>query len=109
MSLVGCEDIDECDLGMHNCNLQTQNCSNTEGSFECVCLDGFKESYNIDSQGNQTLAACVDIEECKTNLDKCGDNTDCVELYGSYMCECHEGLCYLKFYNLTDKSLCEDH
>ena len=31
-------DIDECGRGMDNCS---QGCSNTIGSYECYCNDGF--------------------------------------------------------------------
>ena len=35
-------DIDECDIGAHNCRSDNwQICNNTEGSFECVCERGF--------------------------------------------------------------------
>lgn len=31
-------DIDECALNISGCN---QNCSNTEGSYNCICYDGY--------------------------------------------------------------------
>ena len=33
-------DIDECATKTHNCNLKA-NCTNTSGSFECVCKEGY--------------------------------------------------------------------
>lgn len=33
-------DINECDLGLDNCNM-LENCVNTLGSFTCVCKAGF--------------------------------------------------------------------
>ena len=33
-------DIDECDQGDHNCDINAQ-CDNTVGGFECHCNDGF--------------------------------------------------------------------
>ena len=36
-----CLDIDECLLETDNCH-DNANCTNTEGSFECECLDGYE-------------------------------------------------------------------
>ena len=39
-----CQDIDECDTGnsyMSQCNLISQGCVNTPGSYYCVCLTGY--------------------------------------------------------------------
>ena len=33
-------DIDECQDGSHNCN-ENAECSNTVGSFECLCNPGY--------------------------------------------------------------------
>ena len=33
-------DIDECDIGRHTCHINA-NCSDTPGSYECHCKDGF--------------------------------------------------------------------
>ncbi|MBR57066.1 MAG: hypothetical protein CMH54_03310 [Myxococcales bacterium] len=35
-----CVDIDECLDGMDNCNMRA-TCTNTEGSFECACAEGY--------------------------------------------------------------------
>lgn len=34
-------DIDECSLSQDNCH-ENADCANTEGSFECSCLQGFQ-------------------------------------------------------------------
>ena len=36
-----CNDIDECAEGTHEC-AQDQICSNLDGSYECLCHDGFQ-------------------------------------------------------------------
>ena len=41
---VFCIDIDECTSGNNTCNFTISKCKNTEGSFECNCLEGFMES-----------------------------------------------------------------
>jgi len=33
---VNCVDIDECKLGQHSCNRQSEVCDNTRGSFRCL-------------------------------------------------------------------------
>ena len=35
-----CVDIDECDMGTHNCSVNA-NCTNTVGSFSCSCNYGY--------------------------------------------------------------------
>ena len=42
-------DIDECVLSLHNCS-DLEVCLDTEGAFECLCLDG----YIRDMEGNCT-------------------------------------------------------
>ena len=34
-------DIDECLTGSHNCDLPYAYCTNTVGSFECTCVEGY--------------------------------------------------------------------
>ena len=38
-----CDDIDECETGAHDCPAD-QICSNRDGSYECICHDGFQKS-----------------------------------------------------------------
>ena len=34
-------DIDECSKNSHNCSYSTATCTNTNGSFKCICKPGF--------------------------------------------------------------------
>ena len=34
-------DIDKCSKNSHNCNYSTATCTNTNGSFKCICKPGF--------------------------------------------------------------------
>ena len=55
-----CIDIDECELGAHDC---THICNNTDGRFFCTCYDG----YQID-RDNRT---CEGINDYCTTLINC--------------------------------------
>ena len=34
-------DVDECLESLDNCDMNFANCTNTIGSFNCTCIDGF--------------------------------------------------------------------
>lgn len=76
-----CLDVDECssDWAVKACG--TAKCSNTAGSFSCVCPAGFAPS-NGD---------CIDVDECKAGTATCAKNTDFVNNVGGYNCTCSAG------------------
>ena len=41
-------DIDECEELTHNCKI-FETCANTDGSFNCVCDDGYESTLSGDS------------------------------------------------------------
>ena len=47
-------DIDECINGDHGCN---QNCTNTDGSYKCICEDG----YVLDNDMKTCIGMCIII------------------------------------------------
>ncbi|KAF7989739.1 hypothetical protein HCN44_008413 [Aphidius gifuensis] len=69
-----CPDVDECDLGLHDCHLNAI-CTNTHGSYSCQCKRGF----NGDGKDNCT----------KTCYEKC-INGYCSEA-PDYKCQCNLG------------------
>ncbi|XP_026193637.1 fibrillin-1, partial [Cyclospora cayetanensis] len=83
----GCQDIDECEEE-NPCGEHT-NCTNTVGSFQCSCQEGFSGSTEL-----KTLT-CVDIDECgDTASNTCAIAADggvCENTVGSYTCSCREG------------------
>eukprot|EP00736_Rhodelphis_marinus_P002344 Rmarinus@m.2280 len=70
LSLVNCGCGDGCSLG--------GNCVDDI----CRCNDGFTH----DSQSN----VCVNVNECEGN--PCGDESECVDTFGSFSCPCVTGM-----------------
>ncbi|XP_075987081.1 uncharacterized protein LOC142983835 isoform X2 [Anticarsia gemmatalis] len=106
-----CEDVDECAMKKHECNLLSQFCINTHGSFYCqdksskYCPPGFKLSL--------ATGICEDINECEED-NVCQHDQICVNQLGRYDCKanvdstrdpsaCPEGL-----RKNTKTLLCED-
>ena len=58
-------------------------CTNTQGSYKCVCKPGFE------NQGE--FASCVDIDECFTGEHFCHNDAECINTHGSFDCECRTG------------------
>ncbi|XP_064597770.1 mucin-like protein, partial [Liolophura sinensis] len=71
------EDVNECDD--KQCKL-LEECVNLPGSYECVCLDGYKP----------VAGDCKDIDECASDLlHTCV--YDCVNVAGHFLCKCPAG------------------
>ena len=58
---VDCTDVDECTQGTATCDITVSTCSNTVGSYECVCIDGYIHDAGV----------CVDIDKCATSDHNC--------------------------------------
>ncbi|KAI0223787.1 hypothetical protein LSAT2_025085 [Lamellibrachia satsuma] len=85
-----CVDKDECSAGTHNCD---QTCTNTVGSFECSCPQG----YDLATDRH----TCNDINECQIANGGCSHQ--CHNNNGQYHCSCRTG------YTLkADRHNCED-
>ena len=48
--MVSFLDTEECILGTHNCD-SNATCTNTDGSFECACNNGFSGN-GVNCEGN---------------------------------------------------------
>ena len=57
-----CPDIDECQLGLHNCHVDGI-CLNIEGSFECQCKKGFVGDGHI-SCDRTCYEDCINGKVC---------------------------------------------
>ncbi|XP_025083996.1 fibrillin-2-like [Pomacea canaliculata] len=77
-----CYDIDECLNGtLHDCDMI---CTNTYGSYECSCQEGYRLSTNGHS--------CDDVNECVERTHDC--QQICNNTAGGFQCECEAGYTY---------------
>ena len=81
---------------VHNCSDRAV-CSNTAGSYKCVCLEGF--------QSNDAGWTCYDIDECLAN-DTCHPNATCSNTEGSFYCTCKSGFVGNGINNCSDIDEC---
>ena len=76
----GCTDDDECLLNIHHCDPMA-TCKNTNGSYDCICQDGFSgDGYD-----------CKDVNECLKNNGGCSPDARCINTIGSHRCLCDNG------------------
>uniref|UniRef100_A0A8C6V2C2 Fibulin 1 n=1 Tax=Neogobius melanostomus TaxID=47308 RepID=A0A8C6V2C2_9GOBI len=91
-----CFDINECVVYASPC-APGQTCINALGSYTCrrnmvTCGRG----YHLTEDGTR----CEDVDECRTG-DVCGGH-GCVNLIGSYRCECRVGYIFNSISTLCD-------
>ncbi|XP_047727558.1 adhesion G protein-coupled receptor L4 isoform X3 [Prionailurus viverrinus] len=84
-----CEDDNECGNLTQSCG-ENANCTNTEGSYYCMCAPGFRSSSNQDRFITNDGTFCIDIDEC-SGPAACGDHAVCENVDGGYNCSCKEG------------------
>lgn len=94
-------DINECDLGMYNCE---QHCVNNNGSYHCKCNDGYLISNGFLCKGMTydvlLTLVFIDIDECANGINNC--DQECINTVGSFYCECQLGFNL----NSSDNSSC---
>ncbi|XP_068837866.1 fibulin-2 isoform X3 [Capricornis sumatraensis] len=99
---VSCEDVDECELGTHNCPAGAV-CHNTEGSFHCQARERCLEGFLQDPEGN-----CVDINECTSLSEPCRSGFNCINTVGSYTCRRSLVICGRGYHASEDGTKCVD-
>jgi len=96
-----CQDIDECAQETDNC-VEPATCNNVPGGFVCACPEG--SGMVSDGHGGcvcppglelDETDVCVDIDECAVGTDNCVEPAECVNVPGSFNCECPEGYGYV--------------
>ncbi|XP_048869640.1 fibulin-1-like isoform X2 [Brienomyrus brachyistius] len=76
-----CEDINECLLGAHHCQLG-QRCINTGGSYRCQREASCGTGYELTDSN-----ICKDIDECEIGTHNCGQEFVCQNTQGSFRCQ----------------------
>ena len=88
-------DINECEMVISPCD-GNATCTDTEGSFLCVCNSGYSgngsscASTYVELFVHKFSVKFPDIDECSTG-GVCDENAECLDTPGSYMCTCHSG------------------
>ncbi|XP_075049415.1 nidogen-2 [Mixophyes fleayi] len=73
--------VSPCFDGTHMCDTRAQ-CQPGGGlNYTCVCASGYQ------GDGRD----CTDVDECDVGLANCGQNTQCLNIPGSFRCECLPG------------------
>ena len=77
--------MNECEDGLDNCD-PSADCTNTLGSFECQCPEGFV------GDGRQCVVLQPpQVNECFTGEHDCSLHATCVDLEDGFECHCLPG------------------
>ena len=80
--LIDVINVDECKYGLDLCD-ENSNCTDLDGSYECICHEGFI--------GNG-LICMQEIDECALEIDECDDFATCSDAPVGYTCACNQGI-----------------
>ncbi|MFO0745476.1 MAG: EGF domain-containing protein [Myxococcota bacterium] len=93
-----CVDVDECAQDADDCDANA-TCQNASPGFACKCKLGFEgdghhclpvtcaPGYEFKTSGT-FLGTCQDIDECFQDSDGCDAIQICINLKGSFRCDC---------------------
>ncbi|XP_039605153.1 protein kinase C-binding protein NELL1-like [Polypterus senegalus] len=92
-----CKGYDFCADG-HSCG-DNSDCKNWNTKAVCECKSGFTALHGDTSY-------CEDIDECAGEMHYCHANTVCVNLPGSYRCDCISGYIRVDDFSCTEHDEC---
>jgi hypothetical protein len=94
-----CQDIDECELGIDDCDSINGTCTNTQGSYTCGCNIG----YHLDSDSK----TCLQDTACTNGDTRSGSTTCGLNNRGYFQQECLGGT-WQNTSDCIDPDSCED-
>uniref|UniRef100_A0AC34QIH1 Fibulin-1 n=1 Tax=Panagrolaimus sp. JU765 TaxID=591449 RepID=A0AC34QIH1_9BILA len=112
-----CRDVDECNLGSHDCGALYQ-CRNTQGSYRCdpkrceeteIMNPTTGECTSIDCpQGYRPKEGrCEDVDECATP-NRCSVYEECINSPGSFRCQEKGNFCSFGYMIDKETGFCND-
>ncbi|XP_054984738.1 adhesion G protein-coupled receptor E5 isoform X2 [Sorex araneus] len=102
-----CEDINECAPSLNVSCGRLADCVNTEGSYHCECISGYRLASGESKFRNKSENTCRDVDECASGTHECPSTTTCVNTPGSYKCRCPPGW-MPKLKAGTPNTVCQD-
>ncbi|XP_054984739.1 adhesion G protein-coupled receptor E5 isoform X3 [Sorex araneus] len=86
-----CEDINECAPSLNVSCGRLADCVNTEGSYHCECISGYRLASGESKFRNKSENTCRDVDECITGQHTCHNSTVCINTQGAFVCQCRQG------------------
>lgn len=71
-----CENIDECEEDLDDCNSLLASCEDVVGTYNCSCLSGYQGDGRV----------CQDVDECLLPESPCDDLSTCFNEPGRHRC-----------------------
>ena len=94
-------DRNEClDSTLNNCDNDVGICTNIIGGTELFTCSCPSTGYNdINNDGTE----CIDIDECADGTAECDENASCINIPGTFICECNQG-----YQDIDGSGICVD-
>ena len=73
---ISCDNIDECEEEIDDCNGLLASCADVVGAYNCSCLSGYQGDGRV----------CQDVDECLLPESVCDDLSTCFNEPGRYQC-----------------------
>ncbi|XP_054984737.1 adhesion G protein-coupled receptor E5 isoform X1 [Sorex araneus] len=86
-----CEDINECAPSLNVSCGRLADCVNTEGSYHCECISGYRLASGESKFRNKSENTCRDVNECDLEPRPCHKTTHCLNFLSGYKCLCRPG------------------